>query len=331
MTPLRYTCSKQDCAIAATGKCLELHEPANCPNASVSSAGPTAEKPPEPVKAAARTFPGANELGLKESREIMQGAYAHLVGILGAYDAGKTCMLNSLYLLASNAELAPRFRFAGSLTLAGFELRARRLRKWSNGQLPDQLAEHTTHADPRNPGLLHIALSDSKNGSRRIELLLTDLPGEWTTGLVKQSHRAEQLEFLQRADGLVIAVDGTKLRDAETKHAERLSLEHLVDRLADAVNLDRRIPIYLVACKADASGIEVPPDLEKVAEHARSKGYAAQAVSVASFSRKPKEVANGYGIQALVEAIVDYESPSSASPVIRREQKRSFGRSLGTT
>jgi double-GTPase-like protein len=330
MTLLCYTCSKQDCAIAVTGKCLELLEPASCPNAKASSDAPTAEKPAAVWKVAARKFPGATEIGLMEAREIMHGKYAHFVGILGAYDAGKTCMLNALYLLAATAELAPRFRFAGSLTLAGFELRTRRLRKWNKGQLPDQLAEHTTHADPRNPGLLHIALSDSKNGFRRIELLLTDLPGEWTTGLIKQSQRAVAFEFLQRADGLVIAVDGTKLRNAATKHAERLSLEHLVDRLADAVNLDRRIPIFLVSCKADEAGIEVPQELEKVAEHARSKGYTARAVSVASFSRKPNDVANGYGIQALVESIVDYESPKPASPVIQLEPKRSFGRSLGT-
>jgi hypothetical protein len=328
MNQLRYTCTKQDCAVAVTGKCLELHEPASCPNAKASFDATTAEKPPG--KVAARKFPGATEIGLKEAREIMNGRYAHIVGILGAYDAGKTCMLNALYLLAANAELAPRFRFAGSLTLAGFELRTRRLRKWSKGQLPAQLAEHTTHADPRNPGLLHIALSDSKNGSRRLELLLTDLPGEWTTGLIQKAQRAAQFEFLQRADGLVIAVDGRSLRNADTKHAERLSLEHLIDRLADSVNLDRRIPIYLVACKADEAGIEVPLELETVAAHARSKGYTAMAVSVASFSRKPNDVPNGYGIQALVESIVDYESPKSESPVTPLEPKRSFGRSVGT-
>lgn len=330
MTTLRYVCSKQDCTVAATGKCLELHEPAECPNVRAATAAPAVEQPAVPERATARVFPPATELGLKDALAVMQGGYAHLIAILGATDAGKTCMLNALYLLASHAGLAPRFRFAGSLTLAGFELRIRRLRKWRNGKLPDQLADHTTHADPRNPGLLHLALSDSV-GSRRIELLLTDLPGEWTTGLIKQSQRAERFEFLQRADGVVIAVDSGKLRDAGQKHAEILSLELLVDRLADAVDLDRRIPVFFVACKADSSGVDVPPGLERVVAHAESKGFAARAVAVASFSHNPKEVANGYGIQSLVEAIVDYQSPRLALPPVRPEPKRSFGRSLGAT
>ena len=327
---LRYVCSKSDCTIAATGKCLELHEAAECPNISATNAAPAVDQPAVPGKEAARVFPPATELGLKDALAVMQGSYAHLIAILGDTDAGKTCMLNALYLLASHAGLRPRFRFAGSLTLAGFELRARRLRKWQNGKLPDQLAEHTTHADPRNPGLLHLALSDCVH-SRRIELLLTDLPGEWTTGLIKQAHRAERFEFLQRSDGVVIAVDGKKLRDAGHKYAELLSLEHLVDRLADAVDLDRRIPIFFVACKADSSGVDIPPGLESVVAHAESRGFAAQAVVVASFSHDPEKVANGYGIQALVEAIVDYQPARLAVPIAYPEPQRSFGSSLGTT
>ncbi len=329
MTKLRYVCLKPNCTIAATGKCLELHEPTECPNVRAATTVPVAEKLTGPAKEAARVFPPATELGLKDALTVMQGGYAHLIAILGATDAGKTCMLNALYLLASHAGLAPRFRFAGSLTLAGFELRNRRLRKWRNGKLPDQLADHTTHTDPRNPGLLHLALSDSV-GLRRIELLLTDLPGEWTTGLIKQAQSAERFEFLQRADGVVIAVDSKKLREAGQKHAELLSLEHLVDRLADTVDLDRSIPLFFVACKADSSGVEVPSGLEQVVAHAERKGFVAQAVVAASFSRNPEEVANGYGIQSLVEAIIDYQPPRLALPVVLPEPTRSFGRSLGT-
>lgn len=44
MTQLRYTCTKEDCAVAVTGKCLELLDPATCPNAKALSDPTTAEK-----------------------------------------------------------------------------------------------------------------------------------------------------------------------------------------------------------------------------------------------------------------------------------------------
>lgn len=329
MSTLRFVCSKQDCTIAATGKCLELHSPDECPNATAAEAAPTAGKPAHAREAPARKFLPATELGLKDALSVTRGGYAHLIAILGATDAGKTCMLNALYLLACHAGLLPRFRFAGSLTLAGFEQRTRRLRKWDKGQLPEQMADHTIHTDPRNPGLLHLALSDEHDASKRVNLLLTDLPGEWTTELIKRAQTADRFQFLQRADGLVIAADGPRLLDANQKHVELLNLEHLINRLADNVDLDRAIPIFFAVCKADASGLEAPAGLSEVVEYARSKGFDAQSVAICSFSRKPTKVANGHGIQSLVEAIIDYKSPIAPPVNNQEEPSRSFGRSMG--
>jgi len=331
MSTLRFVCTKENCTIAATGKCLELHNPSECPNATTAATPATIVEKMAPTREpSVRKFPPATELGMKDAIAITRGRYAHLIAVLGATDAGKTCMLNALYLLACHAGLTPRFRFAGSLTLAGFEERTRRLRKWNKGQLPDQMTEHTIHADPRNPGLLHLALSDDHNAGQRVELLLTDLPGEWTTGLIKQAQTASRFKFLQRADGLVIAADGPRLLDPNQKHVELLNLEQLVNRLADTVNLDRATPIYFAVCKADASGLEIPSGLNEVVEHARSKGFDAQAVTICSFSRKPNKVANGHGIQSLVEAIIDYKPPIASLAMKHDEPTRSFGRSLGT-
>lgn len=329
MTALRFVCSKQDCTVAATGKCLELHNPSECPNATGATSSAETERPTTARPAPARKFPPATELGLRDAITITGGGYTHLVAVLGAWNAGKTCMLNALYLLTLHAGLLPRFRFAGSMTLAGFELRTRRLRKWEQGRLPDQLADHTNNDDPRNPGLLHLALEDSKNGHRRVELLLTDLPGEWTTGLIKQSQNSERFEFLQRADSLVIAVDGKNLLDASKKHVELLNARQLIDRLADAVNLDRATPVFIAVCKSDEAGLSAPAGVDGIVDHAIDKGFVAQSVIIASLSGKPGEIPNGHGIRELIEAIIDHESPAAAPVPISPEPVRSFGRSLG--
>src|SRR5690349_12991431 len=129
---------------------------------------------------AARKFHTGLELGTEDALEITQSRYAHLIGVLGSYDAGKTCFLLSLYLMASRGVLPAKYAFAGSLTLKGFEDRARRLREWKGGALPSQLVDHTSLADPRRPGLLHLALRQRSGERKRYDLLLTDLPGEWS-------------------------------------------------------------------------------------------------------------------------------------------------------
>ena len=327
------TCTKQDCTVATTGKCLELHaDPVSCPHftSECRRSRPLRATVVLPTANVARRFLPGTELGLKDALGITRSRYAHLVGILGPIDAGKTCFLSALYLLACQAGLLPRFRFAGSLTLPGFELCARRLRMWEHGHLPDQLADHTMHADPRNPGLLHLALRDEQLPDRRIELLLTDLPGEWTSELIKRSQAADRFGFLKRADGVVLAVDGPKLAAAESRHSEVMNLCHLIDRLANAVGLDRRTPLVLAVFKADEVSLTIPDDAAKVVRHAHKQGFTLQPIAVASFSRNPQEVANGHGVRGVVEAIIDHraESNGAVAQGVLPNPSRSFGSSV---
>jgi hypothetical protein len=134
-----------------------------------------------------RQFHPGRELGLEDALAVTRARYGHLVGLLGPSNAGKTCFLTSLYLQACPGMLSPDFRFAGSLTIQGFELRARRLRTWTKGSLPEQLADHTVLADPRKAAFMHVSLDRPADPGKRVELLISDLPGEWSSELINRA------------------------------------------------------------------------------------------------------------------------------------------------
>ena len=180
---------------------------------------------------------------------ITRANYCHLIGILGAWDAGKTCFLLSLYLMATRGKLPKGWRFAGSLTLEGFEDRARRLRAWKSGALPMQLADHTMLADTRYAALLHLALREGRDG-RRIDLLFTDLPGEWSKTLVDSANAAARFEFLKRADGIILVVDGFALTTS-FRNVEIQRCKHLLERLKANVGVDPSTPMTVLISKGD--------------------------------------------------------------------------------
>lgn len=316
-------CEKDDCTVAETGTCLLHAEPSACPHFRsesdrVEDDEGTAEEPSEkvadePTPSATRSFHSGSVLGTQDAAKIMRATYAHLIGILGAINVGKTCFLSSLYLLATHGDLRPRFLFAGSLTLRGFEERARRLRKWEGGVLPNKLADHTIRADPRSPALLHLRLQYIQHASRRVDLLLTDLPGEWTSELVDRADTAGRLAFLRRADGIIVVIDGPLLAAPETGHLELHRAKILLQRLSDNVGVDRTTPLVLLLSKCDLLDMQAPQRAQELHEYASSQGYAVDLVLAAAFSTKPTEIASGTGVLETVEIILD-KSVSLPSP-----------------
>lgn len=306
------TCDKTDCTVAQTGICLLSNpDPNTCPHFKAEEG----ENPPQRISAPAlpgkdsvrpirRRFHGGLELGTDDAAELMRTRYTHLIAILGSWDAGKTCFLSSLYLTAAHGGLKPDYLFAGSRTLQGFEDRARRTRRWSGSVLPDRLSDHTTLSDPRSPALLHLALQETLAPSRRIELLLTDLPGEWSKNLVDRADTAERFRFLHRADGVLIVLDGPLLT-SEARHSEYERSKLLVRRLAETVQLDRTVPILLVVSKCDKLGMREPPVIRDLQTYASSLGFQSEIVLTAAFSSTPETIENGAGILKSIRSIID--------------------------
>lgn len=306
-------CTKEGCTVAETGKCLLYGEPDSCEFFSTDGSGAAEEvvegvsqRPLEVTDAAnPRRFLSGHELGTSEAARLMSGRYTHLIAILGCTDVGKTCLLSSLYLLASSKQLQG-FTFAGSKTLRGFEERARRLRKWEQGTLPEKLAEHTTLADPRTPAFMHLALQ-GRDDQRRYELMLTDLPGEWSQQLIERSQTADRFSFLHRADGVILMIDAPLLMSDTTRHTESRRAQLLLTRLGETVKLDPELPLILFLSKSDLTDMARPPGIAAVEEHAESLGFTPTTIIGASFSQEPDRIPNGSGVEDALQVIVRAE------------------------
>ena len=286
-------CARPDCTIAETGRCLLNHEPASCPD-RVTATEPETEPATAALLPKKVAFPGSQAYTLTEARGLMEERYVHLIGILGEPDAGKTGCLVSLYLSVGR-RLLEGFRFTDSRTLMGFEEVSRGARRWNRGRIPEQFTDHTERPDGRTAGFLHIQLAREQHGNS-VDLLCSDLPGEWTTELIEKN-RVDRLEFLRHADAIWLVVDGTELAAAEKRQPCVQKTKLVIERLSNFLGGGRRL--LLVVTHADQ---ELPDEgvVRDICAEGTKRGFDTRPVSVASFSGDGR-VAAGTGISTLIE------------------------------
>lgn len=299
------SCQIKECPVALTGKCVKSHSPIEeCPHLVKSDTPVASATPPSTVTQPTwrPVYPG-HELGLEQASSVMSARFTNLIGVLGETDAGKTCMLCSLYLLASCSQLAPAYRFAGSQTLLGFESRLRIYRDWPTGTLPDRITAHTEHAHPRAPGFLHLVLASDQKSPAASDFLFTDLPGEWTSDLVKSVRGSSRLMFLQRANGLVFAFRADQISSKENRYSQLQSARMIFQRIKDTIGVRPEVPIAVAITRCDLTDGKVPQFSFEISATAQELGFLNIAtIGIASFSANPN-VPSGLGIGDLLKAL----------------------------
>jgi hypothetical protein len=250
---------------------------------------------------AIRQFSSGMELGLYDAGRIMRSRYTRLIGVLGQADAGKTCLLLSLYFQLTDRRLFPRYRFAASETLLGFEQRARHLRDWSQGGIPEQIVDHTVLGHSRSPAFLHLAFNDDQGA--RHDLLLPDLPGEWTTSLLSDASKADRFTFLSRSDAVLIALEAPTFANPRTVNNALTDAKHLLARLHDQICLPTNVPLILAVTKCDQTSGEVPSTFDSVRHAAYEYGYSATTIPLAAFPSQESETPAGFGLDMLLERV----------------------------
>lgn len=324
-------CDVAECTYPQTGVCMNSFKPEDCPShkaalarlrgldvqpdkyltvgagtlatddREVSIAGEAVLVAPDEKP----SLPRSGTLGLRESDALMSDRYVNLIGIVGLPNAGKTASLASLYLLLAHGSLRG-FSYADSRTLMALEEIARGTRRWNEGSAPGEMTVHTELADDRQAGFLHLRLRRDVDG-RKFDLLMPDLPGEWSRGLIINGD-ADRFTFLEAAETIWIMVDGRDFLESQTRELAIHRITNLIERLASVLPTPRPRTI-LVPSWRDRG--EFPKEaLKRVQEYGEQFGFVIEFAPIASFS--DTTVPPGSGLAELIEMTL---SVSESRPV----------------
>ena len=187
-------------------------------------------------------------LGLADLGFVSGRGKPIVIGVVGTQNAGKTTLLAAWYLLLGRGLASTEDRlFAGSYTLSGWEAVAGSMR-WSPGQRP-RFPAHTSSRSGRAPGLLHLTFRN-ENGSRPVDYLFTDAPGEWFQRWAINTDSDEGVGarwVSDNADAFMIVADREALA-GESMGAARGSLQRIAKRLGAECG---GRPVALVWTKSD--------------------------------------------------------------------------------
>lgn len=296
-------CNKPECTLAQTGTCILDHLPDSCPDRLKSLVD--VEKLINDVFSQKEIsqevehvqFSSSYTLSIQQVEELMRGSYCNTIGILGVPNSGKTACLVSFYLKLAHNQLEG-YQFRDSKTLRAFEEISIGARTWSEGRHQEELTLHTEISDERSAGFLHLRLFSEKS-NRTFDLLLPDLPGEWSSSLI-ESNRTDRLGFLKSADCIWLMINGHEIEEQETRYSILHKLEMLIKRLGSFL-VTQRPKLILVITHKDRCG-EIITKLEKIKRVAEALRFQLEVKEIASFSEN-NDVHPGTGISELIDEV----------------------------
>lgn len=323
---MRGACTNPNCTFNATRSCVLGNPPEDCPHrpvvedddeeleeddqtTDVESEGKHEEETSSHDAAATSLggavltapdddlpfLPASRTLGIEQANAMMESRPTCMVGIVGLAGAGKTAALVSAYLLLSRDQFEG-YSHADSDTLRAFEEITGASRTWQEGSPPEQITSHTTLSNDREAGFLHIRLWRHAD-HRLFEILLPDLPGEWSKALIERND-TDRLLFLRSASVIWLMVDGRQFAYDHKLPRARYDAQMLIERLADLLQ-DRRPKIFVVPTWQDSEPFP-QKEADDLAAYAGSFGFKAELAPIASFSWND-DMEPGHGVANLFD------------------------------
>lgn len=254
------SCDNPDCAIAETGRCAraaEFTDPIEeCPELISVEEPSLVEAPvsirPNSTAPSGQATPWSGEsLSPTECWDVLARSQPTIVAVAGPHDAGKTSLLVALFLQIANGALSDfPYRFASSRSLLGFHRLAQRAAQWS-GEASEAIVDHT----PANQSLgrfLHLGLRPAERADdRHLDVLLSDIPGEWFKTWSSAPASELRVQFVRRAHAVLVVADASK---AENRKYDA-KIGQLIERIIDA-----RRQVALIFAKMDLVDQESPED-----------------------------------------------------------------------
>jgi hypothetical protein len=240
-----FICSNPDCRVSVDKKCVEGLAFDKCQFFGNSLAAPQlAEGADADTAAGIDLDPGAPLHALQASG-VLRAFPSRVIGIIGAYDCGKTSLLAGLYDLFQEGPIGG-MTFAGSSTLHGFESICHDSRVASKRGVP-----HSPRTSRGEVTFYHLDVR--RDGDADItSLLLADRSGEEYEEVADAMVNGNSMVELRRADTVTVLVDGRRLCDPKSRHEVINSVAPIVQGLQESGAFERRPQLAIVLTKNDA-------------------------------------------------------------------------------
>ena len=263
----------------------------------------------EPTSASEQPIVTANDaMTLEEARTLSGRRGARLVLLMGETGTGKTALAAMLWQRFLEADGLAGHRLAGSRTTLGFERRAHWARL--DARQPEAHLPGTRAGDR---AVLHLRVRRPDGG--RVELLLSDLPGEQFERVREGRPLLVELPWAARADRFVVVLDAEALSlpgasEIAVTRAERLLLAL---RASNAVRDTARVALVLTkGDTVDAAGEQAlarhEPVLLNVARELDSEATCIRTAAVPRFGADPQ------GLGDLISWLCGDDRPQTPMP-----------------
>ena len=317
-------CANPDCNIAVDGKCVEGIERDKCPH---FGRPPQAKESATVQKPAGIRLPAGIMLNDSEATALVRRKPSRVVAMIAPSEAGKTSLIASLYDLFQGGPIGSVV-FRGSKTLRDFELVCHDARAASRRNKP-----HTERTKRGEVKFFHIDVAtDGDDGL--LTLILADRAGEDYRTAIDDPQNAEAFFELSRCDVLALLIDGSRLRDSETRHNVKSDAQMLVQAMVEQRMVAQRPRLAIVLTKLDlveSAGHRdrVHADFDAIVTTIR-RFYDGNFTEIETFkvaaSPEDGSIMRGTGVSDLLSLWLKRPSPPSTAVEGQQPSARAFGR-----
>ena len=304
MSDVEVICANPDCRVAQDSKCVEGYELEKCPFYGKSSAEmPTDEVAGEGSEPKPSGIPLdlGKALDITGASDVLRRSPSRVIGIVGAFDSGKTSLIAGLYDLFQVGAVGD-VAFAGSSTLHALEQACHDARAASLRNVA-----HSPRTGRGEVKFYHFDLNVLKR-DKHLSLLIGDRSGEEYEEVADDVSHAAPMFELRRAGTVTVLVDGERLCDNATRHEAVSAVSLIVQGLFEGRAFEHRPRLAVVLTKNDVvlashHAERVMRDFDGILNALRrrhSDTFSAIEPFLTAASPKGTEIARGAGLSDLL-------------------------------